>query len=86
MPSIIFEVNLETVKRLSSNLPVAPTDSVDNFRTTRSTWFPDLGLDNRKLKHGDRFTLTGKQAMYFKNNFVTGDDAFLKIITETPDA
>lgn len=83
MPTIVFEVNLETVRRLSSSLPVAPTDAVDNFRLTRSTWFPDIQMDNRKLKHGDQFTVTGKRAMHLKNNFTTGDDAFLKVISQT---
>jgi hypothetical protein len=82
MPTIVFEVNLE-VDRQSVNVPVATSAEADNLRTTRSTWFPDIQNDNRQLKHGDQFTVTGKRAMHLKNNFTTGDDALLKVISQT---
>jgi hypothetical protein len=83
MPTITFKVNLETVNRYSTSLPNAPTDNIDNLRTTRSTWFPDLLRDNRALKHGDQFTVSGMQAIYLKNNFTSGDSAFLQIVSTT---
>lgn len=84
MPTITFRVNLETVDRYSSSLPNAPTDNVDNFRTTRSTFFPDFVNRNRAMQHGDEFTLTGREALYLKDNFTSGDNAFLTIVTEIP--
>lgn len=82
MATITFQVNLETVNRYSSSLPNAPSDNIDNLRATRSTWFPDVMNNNRALKHGDQFTLSGLQALYLKNNFTSGADAFLTVVTE----
>lgn len=81
MATITFQVNLETVNRYSASQPYSATDA-GNFRTTRSTWFPDAMLDNRKLKHGDEFTLSGLQAEYLRDNFTSGDHAFLTVVTE----
>lgn len=73
LPTIKFEINLKNAGDLSS---------IQNL--TRSTWFPDLLLDNRELKHGGQFTVTGKIALYLKNTYTTGSNPLLSIVrTET---
>ncbi len=83
MPTIVFEVDLETVLRQSH---VAPTDTraeADNYKETRITWFPDNLLNNRSLRHGDQFTVDGLNAIYLRDNFTEGDSAFLNILSTT---
>ena len=51
-----------------------------------STWLPSLlNGSNVNLKHGDRLTLSGKQALYVRNMYGIGfapeDRAWLKIIS-----
>ena len=48
MHLIVFRLNLETVER-NSHAPVQTLRSEgDNLQNTRSTWFPNNILDNRK--------------------------------------
>ena len=81
MSTIVFEVNLETVLRESHASASNLRAEGDNFRLTRSTHFPNDQLNNRKLVHGDQFTATDLDANYLRDNFVTGDHAFLTIIS-----
>ena len=79
---MIFEVNLETLNNLGHKPPYNSTEGT-NFKQTRSTFFPDFLRDNHTLKHGDRITVSGERAVYLKNNFTTGPDAFLIYISGT---
>lgn len=83
MPTIVFSINLETVQELSHRPPYNATEGT-NFKNTRGTWFPDMVVRNRKLKHGDEFTETGLNAIYLKDNFTSGTYKFLDIVSETP--
>lgn len=83
MPTILFRVNLETVDNLSSSLPYTQAESA-NFKSTRSTWFPDRLIDNRKLKNGDTFTLSGLNAIYLRDNYSIGRFKFLDIVSSVP--
>lgn len=82
MPTITFSVDLETPLR-NSHAPVSDlrTES-DNFKNTRISWFPNNLLGNRTLAHGATFTVSGKEAVYLKDNFTTGDYAFLSVVSE----
>lgn len=82
MPTITFEVNLETVTRNSQMDATTLRSEGDNFKNTRSTWFPNNLIVNRQLKHGDRFTVKDYEAIYLKDNFTTGDHAFLTVVSE----
>lgn len=82
MPTITFRVNLEAVNNLSDKQPYNQSEGT-NFKETRNTWFPDILLNNRKLKHDAEFTLSGENAMYLKNNFTSGVFKFLDIVSET---
>ncbi len=82
MPTITFQVNLETCNRYNHRQPCDLTTEADNFSSTRNTWFPDILKDNRELKHGDEFTLSGTNALYMKNNYTIGEFKFLDIILE----
>ena len=81
MPTIVFEVDLETVSRQSHVAPTNTLSEADNYKETRNTWFPDDILNNRKLKHGDQFTVDGVTAVYLRDNFTEGVNAFLNIIS-----
>lgn len=89
-PTIVFEVNLETVDRVSTLVPEMYQSSpdrgrtdADNQKTLRSTWIPGLNRGNHELKHGDQFTVQGMQAYYLKTTYTTGSNPILKIISET---
>ena len=43
-----------------------------NFKNTRSTWKPGLIIDNRALKHGDTFTVTGQKGLYLRDMYGIG--------------
>lgn len=82
MPTITFRVNLETPLR-DSYVPVTNLRTEgDNLRETRSTWSPDDFLTNRKLAHGDEFTVSGPTAVYLRDNYTTGDFAVLTVVSE----
>lgn len=90
-PTIVFEVNLETQNNLDHLTPDRYQSSADQGRTegsnhssTRTTWFPGLtAAENRALKHGDQFTANGKKAIYLKNEYTTGANPVLKVISVT---
>jgi hypothetical protein len=83
MATITFSVNLETPLR-NSHAPASNLRTEgDNFEDTRNTWFPNDLLDNRKLQHGDEFTVSGARAKYLKDTYTTGDYALLTIVTDT---
>jgi len=74
--AVTFQVNLVAVDLLSNKQPW--THNIDsngndtqgsNFSSTRSTWFPDLFRDNRKLKHGATFVVNGADALNLLNNY-----------------
>ncbi len=83
MPTIVFEVDLETVARQSHVAPTNTRSEADNYQETRSTWFPDDLRNNRELKHGDQFTVDGLTAVHLRDNYTEGVDAFLIIISST---
>lgn len=82
MTTITFQVNLTSVHKYTDKPPFDVQTSSTAFANTRSTFFPDNILANRKLKHGDSFTVTGLNALYLKNNYTTGDYKFLDITSE----
>jgi len=64
MPTLTIRVNFnQDISHLS---PVF-RDTNNFFRGTRSTWLPNELLNNRQLHHGDTFTVTGFEAVYFRN-------------------
>ena len=82
MPTITFQLNLETPLRESH----APVNNLrgesDHLKSTRVSWLPDLLRNNRELKDGDQFTVKGEQAQYLKDNYTTGDYAPLTVVSE----
>jgi hypothetical protein len=72
--------------------PDASQSSPDQGRTeksnrssTRSTWLPGLLVgENRALKHGDTFTVTGLKSLYIRDLYAVGyapaDRAYLEIV------
>lgn len=54
-----------------------------NRASLKSSWIPGL-LDgeNRVLKNGDTFTLSGEKAVYVKNTYTTGTNPLLTIVSE----
>jgi hypothetical protein len=58
-----FTVDLEVDNFISAPLPYT-RDEESQFKYTRSTFIPGLFHDNRVLKHGDQFSLSGAQAKY----------------------
>ena len=82
MPTIAFWVNLENPEHLSFSQPYTQDESA-NFKATRVAYFPDFLRNNRQLKHGTQFTVSGQEAMYLKNNFSTGEFKFLDIVSQS---
>lgn len=68
--AITFTVNLATTNVLSSKNPYSSTDPQgSNFAATRSTFFPDFLRNNYIRKDGDTIVVSGRAALYLKNNF-----------------
>lgn len=83
MPTITFEVKLDTPLR-ESHAPVNNLRSEsDNLETTRVSWFPENHITNRQLKDGEQFTVNGPEAEYLRDNYATGDFAILTIVSES---
>lgn len=82
--AIVFQVNLSTVNLYKNKQPY---DYIDQDYTilpsTRVAWFPGTLLGNRELRHGDTFTVSGKQAIYLVNNYTTGDYKCLDVVSGT---
>ena len=81
--AITFRVNLETVNSMEGHQQYTRSEA-DNFRETRTTWFPDLILKNRRLQHGDEFDESGMKAIYLRDNFTEGEFKFLDVVSGTP--
>ena len=80
--AITFSVNLSTVNVLHSKGPYSSNDLLgSNFAATRSTFFPDLLINNRVAKHGDTFTESGMKALYLYNNYTSGTYKFLDYVS-----
>ena len=68
--AMTFTVNLATTNVLSSRNPYSSNDlQGSNFAATRSTWYPNLLNNNFVHKDGDTVTVSGRYALYLKNNF-----------------
>lgn len=88
-PTIVFEINLQTVNRFSWSLPynTQPVGNeteaeADNFKFTRSTWIPTLNTaPNIAKKEAVQFTMYGMEAVYLKNTYTTGDDPVLRVVS-----
>lgn len=81
MPTIVFEVDLETPLRRSHVEPNTLRSEADNYQETRSTFIPNSLRNNRALKHGDTFSATGLEAVYLRDNYTTGDYACLTVVS-----
>jgi len=79
---IVFQVNLETVNRNSTAPAQTLRSEGDYLKYTRSTWFPNNILNNRVQEHDDFVTAYDEEALYLKENYTEGDNAFLTIISE----
>ncbi len=80
--AITFRVNLSTLNALSCKQPYNTTEGT-NFPTTRSTWFPDMLINNRQPKHGDLVEVSGMNAIYLLNNYTSGPYKFLDYVSGT---
>lgn len=80
--TITFSVNLEAQDRLYAPPVSGSRSNDDNLENTRSTWLPNHLRGNYKLNHDDTITATDYAALYLKNNYTTGDTAFLTIVSE----
>lgn len=78
MPTITFQVNLSNRADWSNPFTLA---EADNFKNTKVTWFPDFLRNNRELKHGDEITVSGRQAIYLRDNFTSGEFKFLDVVS-----
>jgi len=81
MPTITFQVELDTPLRNSHADVNALRSEGDILDEQRSTWFPNHILNNRQLKQGDQFTVSGSEAVYLEDNYTTGDFAILSVIS-----
>jgi hypothetical protein len=80
MATIVFQINLAT-ERLSSDQYIQdPTGIQKSFR---STFLPDVLVNNHILKDGNQFTATGDNAQYLKTLYTTGSNPLLTIISNT---
>ena len=57
-----------------------------NFKNTRSTWVPGLlAGENRAVKHGEVFTVTGSKGIYLRDTYGIGfapaERAVLEVVT-----
>ena len=64
MHAITFQVNTIDPSLLSSNLPDENIENILNQWRNATVWVETV---NRPLKHGDRFTLYGRQAFHVRN-------------------
>lgn len=71
--AITFQVNLSTVNNYSAKQPYNLTTEGANFPLTRSTWLPNILINNYALKHGDTLVVSGVPALYLLNNYTSGE-------------
>lgn len=87
-PTITFrvKVNADLVHYLhpdrhQTDQDLAITQSAQHD-VQRLTWLPGfLNCENIRFKNGDTFTVNGQKAIYLKDNYTTGDNAFLEVVT-----
>ena len=95
-PAITFSVNTETLNRQGHLVPNRVTTTgdetvseADNQKTTRSiAMLPGLLMANMPTgyKHGETFTVYGKQALYLKDLYCKGNaDDLLTVVTTSWD-
>ena len=66
--SVTFQVNLETDNLYNSKQPYN-TSQLENFRGTRTAYFPNIFGNNRELKDGATFTVNDSHALYLIQNY-----------------
>ena len=81
MPTIVFEVNLETVNLFEHKPPFNRDTEGAGVLLGGTTWFQNRLINNRQLKHGDQFTATGLNAVHLQNNYTSGEFKFLDVIS-----
>lgn len=89
-PAITFQVNLETVDKLSNSLPNSiilngneTVTEADQMKNTRSTWLTSMFSGVEMVAHADgyQFTAYGKKALYYRDLYVTGSvNDILKVV------
>ena len=61
--------------------------NIAQLANLRSTWIPDLDLNNKDNINGTQFTVQGADALYLRNTYgigyATGDNAILTIVSQT---
>jgi hypothetical protein len=77
---ITFKVNLLNPDLFATSLPYTSSLTAVHVANTASTWSPDRFNSNRVYKHGDEFTATDFDALYFKNVYTTGPGKVLDIV------
>jgi hypothetical protein len=84
MPTIVFQVNLNPD---ASSFPIPenkdPLTYQAEVAAQRVTWLPNNLLNNRELKNGVQFTVTGDEAVYLRNLVNSGQINFLTIVSTT---
>ena len=80
MATYVFQASL--LNDPSIPAPGSPSD-VGNFPNTKSTFIPNSIMDNRILKNGNQFTATGLNGLYYYNNYTTGVNPPLILVSKT---
>lgn len=80
---IVFRVNLLNPDLLATSLPYSTPTTATVIANSASTWSPDRHIDNHVFRHGDEFTATGFDALYFKNVYSQGVGKVLDIVSES---
>lgn len=80
-PTYVFQVNLQTVDKLSSSLPNSTVlkgnetvTEADQMKNTRSSWLASLFPGVEMVAHADgyQFTAYGQKALYYKKTYIKG--------------
>ena len=88
-PTYTFTVNLKVLNRYSGLHPDACTqqtnfqETIDNRGNYMSTWLPGLTRDNHNNKNGDTVVAYGLQGKYLNDNYTTGDNPILTLVSIT---
>jgi len=80
---VVFKVNLLNPQLLATSLPYSSPLTATDVANTASTWIPNGLRDNFIYRHGTEFTLTGFDALYFKNVYTTGPGKMLDIVSQS---
>ena len=89
-PTIVFRIaaDIDTLNYLhpdrhQTDQSLAVTQTAQH-NTLRSTWLSGLlAGENVVLNNDDTFTVTGQKAVYLKDNFTSGANAFLEIVSNS---